>query len=192
MTKIYIGIDYSYTSPSVCILGKDFLSSKFFFMNGTKKVCVSNLNYEGVHFDKKNFKRDIDRFDHVSDWAIDKIANYYKPNQTEIYMEGYSYGSSVGKVFNIAENAGLLKYKIYRNWGLAPELLAPTSVKKFFTGIGNCGKDGMVFALQKNEGVNIMAHLKMTGTKIASPAHDIVDSYAVAKMGYEMGHGYKL
>lgn len=192
MINNWIGIDYSYTSPSICILGNDFLSSKFYFMNSTKKVCVDALNYEGLHFKKDHFKSDIERFDHVSDWALDKIAQYYKPNETGLYMEGYSYGSSVGMVFNIAENAGLLKYKIYEKWGVSPELLAPTSIKKFFTGIGNCGKDGMVFALQKNEGVNIMTHLKMTGSKIASPAHDIVDSYAVAKMGKSMGAGYKL
>lgn len=178
----YIGIDYSYTSPSVCILGEDFRSSQFYFMNSVKKVCIKYNNYEGTRLVKEDFLHDVQRYDFVSNWAMSKIKQHYKPGETKIFMEGFAFGSTTGLVFNIAENGGTLKFKLHKELGEYPTLIAPTSAKKFFTGSGKCGKDGMVMALWKNEGVNVMKDLGLDG-KVRSPVHDIVDSYAIAKMG---------
>ncbi len=51
-------------------------------------------------------------------------------------LEGYSFGSK-GKVFHIAENTGILKYKIH-NMGVPLEVIPPTTVKKFATGQRKC------------------------------------------------------
>ena len=177
-----IGIDYSFTSPSICILGDDFASSKFYFMNSVKKVCVKALNYDGTRLVKDDFIHDVQRYDHVSDWAIEKIMKYYRKGETRIFLEGFSFGSTTGKIFNVAENGGTLKYKLYKHLGEIPTLFAPTSVKKFYTGQGNCGKDSMVFKLYQSENKDVMKELGMSG-QVKSPVHDIVDSYAIALLG---------
>lgn len=178
----YIGIDYSYTSPSICILGDDFRSSKFYYMNSVKKVCIQALNYEGTRLVKDDFLYDVERYAFVSEWAMQRILKHYVKGETKFFLEGFSFGSSAGLVFNIAENAGTLKYRLHNELGEIPTLIAPKSAKKFYTGNGNCGKDGMVMQLFNSEKVDVMKELGMTGT-IKSPVHDIVDSYAIARMG---------
>lgn len=150
-------------------------------MNSVKKVCFKTDQFEGTHMRKDDYPADVKRYDHVSQWAVDKIAKYYKKGETSIFLEGYAYGASAGLVFNIAENGGLLKYKLYKEFDIIPTLFAPTSVKKFYTGSGRAGKDDMIHKLKELEGVDILKLLAID--KPRSPAHDIVDSYAIGLMG---------
>lgn len=170
------GIDYSYTSPSICVLGDDFRSSYFYFANNNKKVCVKALNYDGTYFEKK--LTNIERYEFLANWAIEKIKQHWE-QESKIILEGYSYGSQKGLLFNIAENAGLLKYYIKKTFNVFPEIVSPTTVKKLWTGKGNSSKEIMVKTLLDKEGVDIVRWMNMS--KLTSPAHDIVDSYAIAK-----------
>lgn len=180
MTNVIIGIDYSYTSPSICILGENFIDSRFYFLNGSKDVCVERENYNGKHVTKKEFKSEVQRYDFISDWAMSVIKKYFSKDGCIIGLEGFSFGSHTGLVFNIAENGGLLKYKLFKELDYHPILIPPTSIKKFWTGKGNCNKQAMVDTLKSREGVDIVNYMNMS--KLKSPAHDIVDSYAVARM----------
>jgi hypothetical protein len=173
----WIGIDLSYTSPSICVLGDDFLSSKFYFMNSVKKICVSAKNYEGTRMQSSDFLTEMEKYKFVSDWALRCIRPHFRKGHTRISMEGYSFGST-GLVFNIAENGGILKYRLMTELGEFPILVPPKTAKKHYTGNGNANKEAMIWHLQKTENVDIVKHLSMS--KLGSPAHDIVDSYAVA------------
>ena len=53
----------------------------------------------------------IERFANLSTWALTIINKLTDP---KIFIEGYSFGSKGQAVFQIAENTGLLKYKIYQ------------------------------------------------------------------------------
>ena len=65
-------------------------------------------------------------------------------------IEDYSFGSK-GRVFNLAENCGLLKYMLFKK-GYRFFTVPPTVVKKFATGKGNANKEAMVKAAQEKYG----------------------------------------
>lgn len=173
------GIDYSFTSPSICVLGDDFRSSFFYFANANKKVCVKARNYEGFLIEK-TWADDAERYEILARWAVSKIQQHWEPDSI-IILEGYAFGARGGLLFNIAENAGLLKYHLKKAFGLYPKIISPTEVKKRWSGKGNANKEVMVKTLLDKEDVDIVEWLQMN--KLSSPAHDVVDSYAIALVG---------
>ena len=66
-------------------------------------------------------------------------------------MEGYSFGST-GRVFNIAENTGILKYNLWAAL-IHFDVLAPTTVKKFATGSGSASKVDMFNQFVEENGI---------------------------------------
>ena len=97
-----------------------------------------------------------------------------------MYIEDYSFGST-GRVFHIAENCGLLKYKLWEI-GLRFTTIAPSAIKKFATGKGNADKQKMYDAFVAETGQNLIQFYSKSGT-LTSPVTDIVDSYYIAKYG---------
>ena len=89
-------------------------------------------------------------------------------------MEDYAYAAT-GRVFHIAENAGILKYKL-KNF--KTQTIPPTVIKKFATGKGNASKEDMLDAWKKEDGTFEL--IQETG----NPASDIIDSYFICKYGY--------
>ena len=59
----------------------------------------------------------------------------------QIALEGYAYGAQ-GRIFHIAENTGVLKYKIYQQ-SIPLTIFTPSEIKKFATGKGNADKEKM-------------------------------------------------
>lgn len=184
MEKIIFGIDYSYTNPSICVLGNSFKESYFYFLTTKKKYAKKEKNYEGMFLERKSGDNDIEFYEKISSWAISKIKeNWINPNNTIVVLEGYSMGSRLGRSFNIAENTSILKFFLKQN-NIKPLIVPPTTIKKFWTGKGNSSKDLMVKILLDKEGVDVLQWLGMK--KLESPAHDLVDSYAIAKFGQEI------
>ena len=179
MTKIIIGIDYSLTSPAICVHKGD----KWSWKNCTIHYATSVKKYEGDYLKGKIYGRlhlpytsQTERHDQISNWAISVIPNSY----ANIFLEGYSYGSK-GLVFNLAENMGILKYKLYKK-KLKFEVIVPGVVKKKATGKGNADKLKMYEQFVKDTGIDLMKEFDQT--KLNNPVTDIVDSYYVAKAGY--------
>ena len=96
-----------------------------------------------------------------------------------IAIEGYSYGSK-GKVFHIAENTGVLKYKIFQN-GIPLEVIPPTTIKKFATGKGNADKVAMHKFFKTDTGIDLKNKITPDKGTVDNPVSDIVDSYYVCK-----------
>ena len=118
-----------------------------------------------------------ERYDFISDWALDILIS----NGIELVaIEDYSYGSK-GKVFHIAENTGLLKWKIW-NADIEYKLIAPTEIKKFATGKGNANKEKMYESFLQETSRNLQEELVIKSEKIGNPTSDIVDSYYICKM----------
>ena len=176
-----IGIDYSYTSPAICILGENFLDSEFHFLTKKKSIAKSFENCHGTLL--MPFQNDTIKFDYISDWCLE-IIDYVLKNDKDVYVcvEGYSMGSRQGLVFNIAENGGVLKNKLLHK-SFIPLIAPPKTVKKYFTGNGNANKDLMIDTLEKQENIKMLDIFPFN--KIAKPLDDIVDSYAIAR--YCMG-----
>jgi len=89
--------------------------------------------------------------------------------------------NATGRVFNLAENTGILKYKLYQA-GIPVDILEPTKVKKFFTEKGNADKPKMYDTFLKETGVDLQQIITPNKTLLGSPVTDIVDAFAICKL----------
>lgn len=171
-----VGIDYSLTSPCVCIGNPDnfsFETCKFYYLTDSKKLDVDVDNIHGdLH---PEYKCDEQRYANITNWVMSLL----KEND-RIYMEGYSMGST-GRVFNIAENAGLLKHYLWK-WNYSYDIIPPTVIKKFATGKGNANKQVLQDCFEEETKYNIKKKLGLT-EKQWNPSSDIIDSYYICKLG---------
>lgn len=171
-----VGIDYSLTSPCVCIGDPNnfsFETCKFYFLTDSKKLDVDVDNIRGdLHLD---YSCEEQRYGNITTWVLGLLEE-----GDVVYMEGYSMGST-GRVFNIAENAGLLKHYL---WKMKYEynIVPPTVIKKFATGKGNANKQALQDSFEAETKYNIKEKLGLT-EKQWNPSSDIIDSYYICKLG---------
>lgn len=175
------GLDYSMTSPAICLYDDadgefKFSNCSVYFLTQTKKYDTIVKNITGNFFE---YTDDITRYDKISHFFLEKIV---ERNVKKIFIEGYSMGSK-GRVFNIAENTGVMKYRLWKN-GIDYEIIPPTVIKKFATGKGNADKAAMQSAFMKDNNVDLKFEFKMTENQW-NPSSDIIDSYWICKYGYE-------
>ena len=178
----YVGIDYSLSSPSICIYeekgGSFFEDCRFFFLTDLKKCHVKSNKYDGRPH--KEWKCDEERYWNITNWVLSVI----EPNDT-ILLEGYSMAST-GRVFAIAENAGLLKFHLWTRKNPVV-IFPPTVIKKFASGSGRADKKILEEFFIKETGEDIRALLDLT-PKQENPISDIIDSYFICKKGYFDGN----
>jgi len=194
--KSIAGIDYSITCPAICIhIGKTFSIDNCHFMflsslrkfegfkwsNNNKKIKTTIEGRPHIELVRKmgDVILDIDRFSWISKNIIQFIKHH---KSTFVGIEGYSFGSH-GKVFNIAENTGILKYNLF-DWGIKHEVYPPTIIKKFATGKGNSSKEMMIESFIDETNIDLQ---EILGTKspLVSPINDLVDSYWIAKFTHK-------
>lgn len=167
------------SSPAICVFqGGDefkFELCDFMFLTKTNKYQGIFLNGQIEGIKTIDFDNDMDRFNFISD----KFMELLRQRQCkEAGLEDYSYGAAKGRVFNIAENTGILKHKLWKdriNYNPIP----PKSVKKFATGNGNAPKTDMVKQFHEETGVDLLQVMNME--HVGNPVDDIVDAYFVAK-----------
>ncbi|MBT9159067.1 MAG: hypothetical protein DDT26_00316 [Dehalococcoidia bacterium] len=176
----FVGIDYSMNSPAICLHDKTAGSVEFHYLTTTKK-------YEGV-FKFSNgwectghtldcgpsWSSDQERFSAISGWALWVIRTRLFGKPTSITIEGYAMGSK-GLVFNIAENTGLLKYKLWLG-DYKFNIAAPSAIKKLATGKGNANKEAMDEAFTLETKINVKATLGASASSW-NPSSDIIDAY---------------
>ena len=176
--KTIVGVDYSLTSPAVCV------GNKFYYLTSKKKF-TGKMSKDIIGYEHKAWVDPIQRFKNISEFVLDILS---KVNNPEIYIEGYSYGSKGQGLFQIAENCGILKFRL-QDKGYSYNTIVPSVVKKGATGKGNADKDMMYEAFLKETKIDLK---KIFDTdKVGNPISDIVDSYYVAKVGYENSIGNK-
>lgn len=183
------GIDYSMTCPSICVFTGNrgdpfcFDACVFYFLTDTKKYATKYMEniYGSLHFDYDITKDgEFPRYEDLSDWAMEKLTTN---KCTEVGLEGYSFGSK-GRVFHIAENTGILKYKLYQK-RLPLDIIPPTTVKKEATGTGNADKRIMHDAFTIETGHDLQKFITPMKKEVTSPVSDIVDSFYVCKCLYK-------
>ena len=174
MTMI-AGLDWSMSCPAICIHDTktplEFKNCTFYFYIDSKKYDQSYGNIHG--FKATLHHSDEERYDNIASWAITILK---KHGVKEACLEGYAMGAS-GRVFNIAENIGLLKHKMWKE-GIAFITPAPTAVKKLFTGKGNSNKTAMYDAFL-NKGLDVDLEKLLNCASDKSPLADITDAYAM-------------
>ena len=177
-----VGIDYSTTSPAICIRVKvgGFTAWReewdIHYLTSTKKLIketdVGKFRFIGSYL-PTNFDHLIERYSHISKWAIDSLEAY---TVEKVYLEDYAYAAT-GKLFHIGENTGILKYKLM-NRDILCETIAPTAVKKGATGKGNASKHDMIDKFKQETNIDLYEELDCVTD---SPVSDIVDSYFICK-----------
>lgn len=179
--QVKVGIDYSITCPTICIDGGTFFEFHYTKAENRFTGSWNSGIYKFFGHKYPEYKTDLERYDRISDIFINAILAY-KP--TTINIEAYSYGSN-GKSFNLAENTGLLKYKIWKTFGIECKTFSPMTLKKVATGKGAGKKDVMYKAWgEQMSALNLYQIFNVKPTKnVGSPISDIIDSYYLTKCG---------
>ena len=178
-----VGIDYSLNSPAICIAGDnfDFDKCSFHFLTRKKKY-VGKFDKNIFGYEYKDFNTPIERFTNISIWALD-VIHKNKSNTAKVFIEGYSFGSKGQAVFQIAENCGILKYRLQMSHSILYDTIVPSVVKKYASGKGNADKQLMYDSFKEHTKKDLMKMFDMQ--KLNNPVTDIIDSYYIAKVGYE-------
>jgi len=176
--KTICGIDYSIGCPALCInSGEEFSLStcSFYYLTNKHKFERHSGQFQGhIH---KVYTTQEERFDQISEYIVRKI-----PRNSIVYLEGFSYGSRAGLMFDIAAATGILKHKLYKN-NIEFITVSPKTIKKFATGSGNSSKLPMYEAFYKETKFNLLEELNIK-TAGNSPQSDIVDSFYITKYGF--------
>ena len=180
------GIDYSLTSPAVCIAEvKDknkikFEDCRFHYIKQTKTQESIGV-FTGYDYPK--YSDETERHQNLAEWAIECIRWYHGRVEC-VYLEDYAFAAT-GKVFNIAENTGILKHYLKKN-KFNFETIPPTVIKKHATGKGNANKELMYETFLSESHVDLQSQLSPKSTKISNPVSDIVDSFYICKTGFHL------
>lgn len=192
MALTLMGIDYSMSCPAICVhVGDEWNlnNCRFYYATASEKFQVKKKLSTGMTVIggalPSEWKSNIWRYDRISKWAMTVINGSMPENEdddTFIFLEGYAMGAK-GQVFNIAENTGILKYKLHLQ-GIDANIRAPTEVKKFALK-GNASKKDLYAQFLLETNIDLKKLLDET-FKAESPSGDIVDSYYVCKYGHSI------
>ena len=179
------GIDYSLTSPAVCIAEVrenkiKFEDCRFHYIKQTRKQESVGI-FNGHDYPK--YSDETERHQNLAEWAIECIRWYHGRVEC-VYLEDYAFAAT-GKVFNIAENTGILKHYLKKN-KFNFETIPPTVIKKHATGKGNANKELMYETFLSESHVDLQSQLSPKSTKISNPVSDIVDSFYICKTGFHL------
>lgn len=188
--KIIAGIDYSMTSPAICVHQGDEwkLENCHIHYLTDKKNFIGNFNFHSriklSGAEIKSYKSQTERFINISEWAM-KSLNCFAEMPEFVIIEGYSYGSNAGRAFDIAENGGLLKYNLHIR-DIPFDIPAPSAIKKFATGSGRANKEDMRDQFEKEYQISLDdLYGNKNKKKSTSPISDIIDSFYMAKLCFE-------
>ena len=194
----YASVDYSLTSPAMCMYHSTDDVYRWYYMSTTKSKLKESHNLQSALIDvHKSVNQDLlegsidasmSRYNQISDYFM-RTIDVLRPKQ--VFLEGYSLGS-VGKVFSIAENTAILKQKLYNN-GHFVSVIPPTVVKKFATGKGNASKTLMREQFLKPhkalKTLLIEQHVKdlhKVAHYVDSPMSDLIDAYYILRYGLHL------
>lgn len=180
-----IGLDYSLTSPGITIKTPEG-KLKFYFLAHKPKL-------EGIQFDNEDFRiegvtypiysSDQERYEKLAYTVLLLLEiNQASKESTRIFIEGYSYASSVSSMFPLAENMSILKYFLWKE-GYSFEMIPPSKVKKLATDKGNAKKEDVYHAFKSETGLDLINILGLKSEKIGNPVSDIADSYWLSRFG---------
>lgn len=187
---IYAALDYSMTSPAMCVY--DTIADDYWFYYMTNKKSGVHI---AKHLDSRLIEsrvsvttdiRDekvnssIARFDAIAEYFMETVDHYQIRN---VFLEGYSLGSK-GKVFSIAENTAILKYHLLQRYADV-RIYPPTVVKKFATGKGNSNKRAMKDAYETQV---TLPYLQPVSHYTESPYTDLIDAYWIMQYGLSHVH----
>lgn len=162
------------TSPGVCVgeIGADFSDIRLFGF-GKRPGVYDNITIS----EYPKWTTPEERFSKLSNWALQCVTINGVPAMTS--LEGYAYAAR-GKIFEIGENTGMLKYMLWKNH-IPFMTMSPSSIKKSATGKGNANKQDMVDAFMEYTDCDI-ADLLGYSCNHSSPVSDLVDAFWIYRL----------
>ena len=215
---IIIGVDFSITSPSITILTYAhnntqtqtystiviLLRVDSILIAQTRKQCLDDsvrLKYDGLDWnlhlleyeDEKGKEKIAElRYQKITEKLFDCLTSIIgkEINKENIHLaiEDYSFSAN-GRITDIAECTSVFKQKCYTYFNKPCTPIAPTTIKKHYSGKGNANKVMMYKALlehtNQNDIKNKIKNIKdfdmmNPKCKIPAPLNDMVDSLACA------------
>lgn len=182
---IICGLDLSPNSSGATklILDEKFnvIKSDYLGFTTTKKYSHDeNIHYYNNSSKNPTYHHYFSKFV----WMKEKIAEFTK-DCDYVAIEDYAF-AGIGKVFNIAEFAGMIKLHLFEN-NKKVRLYDPGSIKIFATDRGNCDKISMNDAYEElycDYKMNL-SHLPIVDiSKGRSPTSDIIDSFFIVELLY--------
>jgi hypothetical protein len=186
--KTIVGIDYSLTCPCICVANNSSLDDIYFhFLHDNKKFHgltpiysavtpqMGSMSIMGDEHD--DYLCDQQRYENIASWVLSVVSTYPK-DEVVVLIEDYAFAAK-GRVFNLAENCGIMKYLLYKG-GYDYHTIAPSVIKKHATGKGNANKQAMYDAFLELTGVDLIGIYGGKNRKLDSPVTDIVDSFYLA------------
>lgn len=173
------GLDMSVTHTGAVMMELDqnlnVVKTDWLTFTTTKKYASDNA----VWYDKDQFADKYDKYMFMQD----RILKFVEDADL-VSAEDYAFGKTgaVGLVFDLAEFEGWIRQSIWR-MGKPIYLYSPMTIKKIFTGHGDCDKLSMWRAYDKLDWVkpdlSAMPPVQ-NGKKGAPGTSDVVDAYAAA------------
>lgn len=149
-----------------------------------EKFKEQNLDLKEYYF--KRIRHNIKLFLNTLNKIVETVKPFDDDKVMKFSIEGFSFGSSQGMSYNIAEFAGVIKYYIEETYNTSITVIPPTTIKKFAVK-GNATKEEMVnAAMEKSENLRIAFedmkgfYLKKKSEKnplYESPFNDLVDAW---------------
>ena len=194
MTKRIAGIDYSLTSPAICVWKAindgifNFDGCDLYYLEKPKRREPTPHGILNLHVEPyPEWETEEERHELLSKWAMEIVNGSQAWLTTAVFIEGYAFATS-GKshVRSVAENTGLLKHKMYKVKQPFTSV-PPTVIKKYATGKGNANKELMydAFCAEILTPPDLKSRLTPNSKKLRNPVTDIVDSYFICKYGWE-------
>ena len=206
---IKIGIDFSLTSPAICVYKNDEYSFISFFNDSGKDWKKSKSKSYKYHqdlceiIDVIPYTRRIDNSDYrneqktkmedallIVNLIIDKLKSIID-DDVIIGLEGFSYGSISSSTLDLAMYNSFLRMKLIENFGSdCLNIISPTEGKKILFGKGNAKKDDMIQSFidnRLNDDLLInnifWKYCRKNGVdfKQPKPIDDLVDAYGILK-----------
>lgn len=207
---IKIGIDYSLTSPAICIYKNDEYKFISFFDDYGKDWKKSKSKQYNYHRQLDEFMelipytRKIDTKDYrieqitkmksarmIADLIVEKLKQEIDNEDIIIGIEGFSYGSISQSTLDLALYNSFLRIKLLETFGEeCVVIISPTEGKKILSGKGNAKKENMIEAFIKNNTnddkiINNkfwqFCQSNELDFKYIKPIDDLVDSFGILK-----------
>lgn len=205
---IKIGIDFSLTSPAICVYKNNEYKFISFFNDGGKDWKKSKSKLYRYHKDLCDiievipYTREIDSTNYrieqktkmsdalmIVNLIIEKLKTIID-DDVIIGLEGFSYGSISSSTLDLAMYNSFLRMKLIENFGSdCLNIVSPTEGKKILFGKGNAKKEDMIQAFIDNRlDDNILIDSELwkycnngVDFKQPKPIDDLVDAYGILK-----------
>ena len=206
---IKIGIDFSLTSPAICVYKNNVYSFISFFNDNGKDWKKSKSKTYRYHnelcdiIDIIPYTRKIDDSNYrneqktkmsdalmIVNLIIDKLKTIID-DEVIIGLEGFSYGSISSSTLDLAMYNSFLRMKLIENFGSdVLNIISPTEGKKMLFGKGNAKKEDMIQSFIDNRLEDdilkenyFWKYCKENGVdfKQPKPIDDLVDAYGILK-----------